>query len=72
VHRLPLPEEDVEDDELGRDLGRKLAHAALGRVEAHLQGVEVERAAALDDDLAVECRAGRELLPEVAELGKVA
>ena len=48
------------------------AHATLGGVKAHLHGVEVERAVALDDDLAVERRAGRQALPEWLQLGEVA
>ena len=62
--RLALPEQDVEGDELGRDLRRELPDAALGRVEPQLHRVEVECPVAGDDDLAVEGGVGRE---EVAE-----
>ena len=37
-----LPEQHVEADEAGRRLGGELADAALGRMEAHLQEVELE------------------------------
>ena len=36
VQRLALPEEDVEGDELGRDLSRELADPALGGMESQL------------------------------------
>ena len=71
MHRLALPEQDVEGDELRRDLRRQPADAALGRVEAHLHRVEVEATAALDHDLAVERGVGREQVAERAELGEV-
>ena len=64
VHRLAVPEQHVEGDELGRDLGRQLADAALGRMEAHLHRVEVERAVARDHDLAVERGVRRQQLAE--------
>ena len=64
VDRLALPEQDVEGDELRRDLGGEPADAALGRVEPHLHRVEVEPSAALDHDLAVDRRVGRELVAE--------
>src|SRR5581483_10825277 len=67
-----VPEQHVEGDEAGRDLGREPADAALGGVQARLHGVEVERPAALDHDLAVERRAGRQQLAEGPQLGKVA
>ena len=72
VHGLALPEQQVEGDEGGRDLGRELADAALGRVEAHLHRVEVERAAAGDHDLAVERGVRRHQLAERPQLGEVA
>ena len=54
-----LPDEDVESDEPGWDLGREPVDAALGGMEPRLHRVEVEDAVAFDDDLAVECRRGR-------------
>src|SRR6266508_6338753 len=72
VHRLVAPEEDVEGDELRRDLRRQLADAALGWVEAHLHRVEVEPAAALDYDLAVERRVWWQQVAERPELREVA
>ncbi len=69
---LLAPEEDVEADELGRDLGRELADPALGGVEAHLERVEVERTAALDHDLPVHSRPRRQLLGQLTQLGEVA
>ena len=54
VHRLAVPEQHVEDDELGGDLGRQPPDPRLGRVQAHLHRVEVEPAVAGDHDLAVE------------------
>ena len=72
VHRLPVPEEQVEGDEDRRDLRRQLADAALGRMQPHLHRVEVELAVAGDDDLAVERGAGRQQLAERAQLGEVA
>jgi hypothetical protein len=62
VHRLALPEEQVEGDERGRDLARELLHPALGRVQPHLHRVEVERSVASDHDLAVESRVRRHQL----------
>ena len=72
VDRLAVPEEEVERDEVGRNLGRELAHAALRRMEAHLQRVEVERSVALDDDLAVDSRVRLQFLPERLELREIA
>ena len=72
VHRLALPEEQVEGDERRRDLGRELAHAALRRVQARLHRVEVELPAARDHDLAVERGVGRQQLAERAQLREVA
>ena len=72
VHRLALPEQHVEGDELGRDLGGEPVDAALGRVEPHLHRVEVEDAVARDHDLAVERGVGRQQLAERPQLGEVA
>ena len=69
---LAVPEQDVEDDELRRDLGGELADARLGRMQAHLHRVEVERAVACDHDLAVERGVGRQQLAERAQLREVA
>ena len=49
---------------LGRDLSRQAADPRLGRMEAHLHRVEVERPLAHDHDLAVERRLRREQLAE--------
>src|SRR5207248_4755389 len=72
VHVLLVPEEEVERDERRRNLRRQLAHAALRRMEPHLHGVEVERAAAGDDDLAVERRMGWEQIAERTQFREVA
>ena len=72
VQLLALPEQDVEGDELRRDLGRELADPALGRVEPELHRVEVELPLLRDHDLAVERGVGREQLPERLELREVA
>ncbi len=69
---LALPDEDIEGDEARRDLRRQLSHAALGRMQPHLHGVEVEHALALDHDLAVERGLRRQELRERLELGEVA
>ena len=69
--RLAVPEQHVEDDELGRDLGRELPDARLGRMQAHLHRVEVERAVARDHDLAVERRARRQQVAERPQLREV-
>src|SRR5207237_5410577 len=71
-HLVAVPEQEVEDDVLRRDLRRELADAALGRVQSHLHGVEVEVPLALDDDLAVERRVRRQGLAERPELREVA
>ena len=71
VHRLSLPEQQVECDERRRDLGGQLLHAALGRMQPHLHRVEVELALARDHDLAVERRVGRQQLADRAQLGEV-
>ena len=72
VQRLALPEENVERDELGRDLLRQPVDSALGRVEPHLHRVEVEDAVPSDHDLAVERGVGREQVAQRAELREVA
>lgn len=64
VHRLASPEQDVEGDEFGRQLGREPADAALGGVQAELHRVEVEPALTRDHHLTVEGRVRREDLPE--------
>ena len=69
---LALPEQDVEDDELRRDLGRQLSNPALRGVEPELHRVEVELALLRDHDLPVERGVGRKDLPERLELGEVA
>src|SRR5207247_3585536 len=61
----------VEDDELRWDLGRELADAGLGGMQARLHRVEVERSVACDDDLAVECGVGREQFAERGQLREV-
>src|SRR5262249_666206 len=68
----PLPDEDVERDESGGDLGRELVHATLRGVQTRLHRVEVEDATALDHDLTVERRLGRQDAAECAKLRKVA
>ena len=72
VQRLALPDEDVEGDELGRDLRREPLDPALRRVEAHLELVELEPAVARDDDLAVEGGLRRQELADRFELWEVA
>src|SRR5205085_1002014 len=52
--RFAVPQQDVERNELRRDLSRELLDSRLGRMEPHLHRVEVERAVACDHDLAVE------------------
>ena len=69
---LALPEQDVEDDELRRDLGGELSNPALRGVEPQLHRVEVEPALLRDHDLAVERGVGRKQLSERLELGEVA
>ena len=58
-HRLAVPQEHVERDELRGDLGGQLADARLGRMQPRLHRVEVEGAVACDHDLAVERGVGR-------------
>ena len=71
MHRLAVPEEDVEDDQIGGDLSGKPADPALGRVEPHLHRVEVEPPSACDDDLSVERGVGREQVAQRPQLGEV-
>ena len=71
MDRLALPPENVEGDELRRNLGRQLADPTLGRVQSQLHRVEVEDAVTFDHDLAVECRVGRQQLSDLAELREV-
>ena len=69
---LAVPEQHVEDDELGRDLARQLADPALGRMEPRLHRVEVEapsRAITISPSSAE--RGGRSS-PSGAQLGEVA
>ena len=70
--RLAVPDQHVEDDELGGDLRRQLPDARLGRMEPRLHRVEVERAVARDHDLAVERRVRRQQVAERAQLREVA
>ena len=70
---LPVDGDCVERDERGGRVLRELGDARRGRVESHLQGVEVEPARCGDHDLAVQHRAGREPGQQgVMQLGKVA
>src|SRR5258708_3507484 len=72
VDRLAVPEEDVEGDEGRRRLLREPADARLRGMEPHLHGVEVERALALDHDLAVERGVRRKQVADRAKLREVA
>src|SRR5438876_6047609 len=72
VDRLALPAQDVERDELGRDLGRELADPALSGMQTELHRIEVEDAVALDHYLAVQRRIGGQQLADLAELREVA
>jgi hypothetical protein len=72
VYGLARPEEAVEGDVARGHLGRQAADPALGRVQAQLQGVEVEPPLALEDDLAVERRARRKERADLLQLGEVA
>ena len=67
-----VPDEHIEHDELRRYLGGEPADPRLGRVEAHLHGVEVERSVPRDHDLAVERRAWRQQIAKGPQLGEVA
>ena len=72
VHRLAVPDEQVEGHEDRRDLGGELADPALGGVQPSLHRVEVEHAVARDHDLPVERGVGREQLAERPQLREVA
>jgi len=72
VHLLAVPEQEIEGDELRRDLAGEPVDAAFRGVEAHLHRVEVEHAVAGDHDLAVERGVGWHQLAECAELREVA
>src|SRR6185312_8543977 len=72
VNGLTLPAQEVEGDELRRDLSRELADPAFGGVEPQLHGVEVEDAVALDHDLSVERRVWRQQLADRPQLREVA
>ena len=55
VGKVPIAQRDqIERHERRRRLGRQPVDAGRGRVDALLQGVEVERITAGDDDLAVD------------------
>src|SRR5437763_2020472 len=71
-HLVAVPEQEIEGDELRRDLAGEAPDTALRRVEPHLHRVEVEHAVPLDHDLAVQGRVGREELAERPELREVA
>ena len=63
----------VEEDQDRRGLDRELADAALGRMQAHLQGVEGQRVAVRDRELAVDHEAvGRKRAQYRRDLGEVA
>jgi hypothetical protein len=65
--------EHVEGDEGGRRRQRELPDSRFGRVQALLQGVEVEAIGADDDDLAVDDRSvGQQLDEGVAQFGEIA
>ena len=72
VDRLAFPEQEVEHDEVRRDLCGQLAHARLRRMKPHLHRVEVQHAVAGDHDLAVEGGVGRQQVAQGTELGEVA
>src|SRR2546421_3651814 len=64
--------EEIERDEARRGLGRQLRHPAGGRVDTHLQEIEVETLLGGDHDLAVEHRAlGERAAQLLDELGEV-
>ena len=56
MHGLAFPAQDVEGDELRRNLGGELADPALCRVQAQLHRVEVENPVAFDHDLIAKLR----------------
>src|SRR5205807_2391851 len=63
--------QEIERDERCRRRQRQLGDPRRGRVQALLQGVEVEAAGADDDDLAVDDRAvGQPLEKGGAQLGE--
>ncbi len=69
----PGVDQKVEHQQRGRGLGRKSADAALGRMDALEQIVELELVVAPDDDFAVEHEAGRRQRNQrLDKLGKVA
>jgi hypothetical protein len=72
MHRLLVPEQQVEDDELRRNLCRELSDPRLCGVQPHLHRVEVEHAVARDHNLAVEGRVGREEVSKRPQLREVA
>ena len=72
MDRLAVPEQQVEDDEVGRDLRGELAYARLRRMQSHLHRIEVEHAVPGDHDLAVEGGVGRQELTERPQLREVA
>src|SRR5262245_2454934 len=72
VHRLALPDEQVERDVLRGDLRGEAPDPALRRMEPHLELVELEPPLARDDDLPVERRLRRELGADRLELREVA
>src|SRR5512132_296175 len=64
--------EEVEGHEARRHLGRQLRHPARGRMDAHLETVEVEALLGGDHDLAVQHRAlGQRATEVLDELGEV-
>ena len=70
---LPVDGDRVERDERGRRLLRELGDARGGRMQSHLQRVEVEPARRGDHDLAVDHAAvGQTGEQGVVQLGKVA
>src|SRR5207302_564622 len=72
VDRLAFPEQEVEHDEVRRDLRGELAHARLRRMQPHLHRVEVEYAVAGDHDLAVQGRVRRQELTQGSQLREIA
>ncbi len=62
----------IEPDESRRNLRRQFRDARRGRMQAHLQRVEVEGVASRDDDLAVDDGPGRQLRDRgLVKLGKI-
>src|SRR5690606_2312644 len=65
--------EEIERDERGGRLARKLLDARCGGVQTHLQRVEVEAVGTCDDDLAVEhATGGQPLEKQRVQLREVA